>query len=187
MCHRAFLSVPPILKILKKVCKNRHIFIYFTRQTFFQTDIFSSFWSVLPLSVPPNFLSKLVCRMLKKVKNHWWLVQRYLYAINIKWFPKNSDCCMQMVAVSMWSLVRLYCSIACYGKRYEQKVWSTLFTYWFIRHLQKLKNLPVQMPDIEKARTILWTPPINWILKQKLIYLTVMCCFLVDTNSQKDN
>ncbi len=39
----------------KKVCK---------------TDIFLSFWSFLRLGVPPIFISKFVCRKLKKVENH---------------------------------------------------------------------------------------------------------------------
>ncbi len=56
MCRQIFLGVPPSLKMSKKVSTNSYIFIILA--------------SLLHLGVPPNLLSKLVYRELKKVENH---------------------------------------------------------------------------------------------------------------------
>ncbi len=92
-----FLSVPPKLKMPKKVWKNSHIFVILV--------------SFLHLDVPPIFISKFVCRRLKKVENH--CSKRHMKNIvllqNLMFhpFPKHYSCnnSGQVISIFFWSWI----------------------------------------------------------------------------------
>ncbi len=90
---------------------------------------------------------------------------------------------MQMVAVPRWLLVRLHCSITVMARDMNRS---------YDQHYSRINSLDIyrsykicrfKCQILRKQKQFCERPLLTGFWNKKLIYLTVMCCFLVDTNS----